>query len=84
MLLLRELQIVTIQILHLPRLLPLVLPRTLGVFTVSIAILFVLYGLGYFPEADFPTLPNPALSPLRCVLASQYRLLRSLANKTMS
>ena len=84
MLLLRELQIVTIQILHLPRLLPLVLPRTLGVIPVSIAILFVLLGLWYVPEADFPTLANPALSPLRCVLASQYRLLRSLAIKTMS
>ena len=83
MLLHRELQIVTIQILHLPRLLPLVLTRTLGVFPVSIAILFVLFGLWYFPEADFPTLPHPALSPLRCVLASQYRLLRSLAIKTM-
>jgi hypothetical protein len=84
MLLLRELQIVTIQILHLPRPLSLVLPYPLGVFSVSIAILFFLYGLWHFPEADFPTLPNPALSPLRCVLASQYRLLRSLAIKTMS
>ena len=77
MLLLRELQIVTVQILHLPRPLPLVLPHPLGVFPVSIAILLILYGLGYLLEADLPTLPNPALSPLGCVLPSQYRLLRS-------